>query len=67
MRPDGCGEQLAIAKHYRVRLRRKDGDIIYVSLNASAVGDQEGNITHSRSAWRDVAECKRTEETVSVK
>jgi PAS domain S-box-containing protein len=45
-------------------IRRKDGEIIYVSLNASAVRDKEGNITHSRSVWRDITERKRVEEAL---
>ncbi|MCX5825485.1 MAG: PAS domain S-box protein, partial [Deltaproteobacteria bacterium] len=45
-------------------IRRKDGEIIYVSLNASAVRDKEGKITHSRSVWRDITERKQVEEAL---
>jgi two-component system sensor histidine kinase UhpB len=45
-------------------IRRKDGEIIYVSLNASAVRDKEGKITHSRSVWRDITERKEAENAL---
>jgi PAS domain S-box-containing protein len=45
-------------------IRRKNGEIIYVSLNASAVRDKEGKITHSRSVWRDITARKKMEEAL---
>jgi PAS domain S-box-containing protein len=45
-------------------IRRKDGSIIHVSLNASAARDKQGNITHSRSVWRDITIRKRAEEAL---
>jgi PAS domain S-box-containing protein len=41
-------------------IRRKDGSIIHVSLNASAVRDEQG-ITHSSSVWRDITNRKQAE------
>jgi PAS domain S-box-containing protein len=35
-----------------------------VSLNASAVRDKDGKITHSRSIWRDITNSKRAEEAL---
>jgi PAS domain S-box-containing protein len=37
----------------------KDGSIIYVSLNTSAVRDKNGKIIYSRSIWRDITKRKR--------
>jgi PAS domain S-box-containing protein len=45
----------------QLQLRRQDGSKLEVSLNVQAVRDQEGNILHSRSSWRDVTERKRLE------
>ncbi|MBU0986645.1 MAG: PAS domain S-box protein [Proteobacteria bacterium] len=47
-----------------LQLQRKDGSTIEVSLNASAVRDDQGNIIHSRSIWRDITERKRIEEAL---
>ncbi len=44
-----------------LRLVRKDGSEIDVSLNVSAVRDEEGNIVESRSIWRDISDVKQAE------
>ncbi len=46
------------------RVKCKDGRIIHVSLNVSAVSDKDGNITHSRSIWRDITKRKEQEEMI---
>ncbi|GEM_PF-1232407 len=48
-------------KDAELQLKRKDGSIIEVSLNASAVRDDEGRILRSRSSLRDITERKRAE------
>jgi signal transduction histidine kinase len=45
-----------------LQLKRKDGRKIEVSLNASAVRDEQGKILYSRSILRDITERKRAEE-----
>jgi len=45
-------------------LKRKDGTKIYVILNASAVRDDNGNILHSRSSWRDISDRKHADEAL---
>jgi len=45
-----------------LQLIRKDGSKIDVSLNVSAVRDEQGKVLHSRSIWRDITERKRVEE-----
>jgi len=40
-------------------LKRKDGTKIDVSLNASSVRDDEGNVLYSRSVWRNITRHKR--------
>ncbi|MBT3747789.1 MAG: PAS domain S-box protein, partial [Bacteroidetes bacterium] len=47
-----------------LQLRRKDGSIIEVSLNVSAVRDEIGNIIYSRSAWREITDQKLAEEVL---
>ncbi len=49
-------------RHAELQLKRKDGTKIDVSLNVSAVRDDQGNILYSRSAWRDITERKQAEE-----
>ena len=44
-----------------LQLQRKDGSVIDVSLNVSAVRDEKGNILYSRSSWRDISETKALE------
>jgi diguanylate cyclase (GGDEF)-like protein/PAS domain S-box-containing protein len=46
------------------RVKCKDGRIIDVSLNVSAIRDKDGNITHSRSIWRDITKRKEQEEMI---
>ena len=40
-------------------LKRKDGTKIDVSLNASSVRDDEGNVLYGRSVWRNITRHKR--------
>ncbi len=47
-----------------LQLLRKDGGKIAVSLNVSAVRDEEGNIRYSRSALRDITDKKRAEKVL---
>ena len=42
-------------------LRRKDGSTIDVTLNVSAVRDEQGNVLYSRSILRDITSHKRIE------
>jgi PAS domain S-box-containing protein len=49
-------------RNAELKLMRKDGDIIEVSLNITAVRDEQGKIVHSRSIWRDITDFKRVRE-----
>lgn len=44
-----------------LQLKRRDGSKIEVSLSATAVCDEQGNILHSRSALHDITERKLNE------
>ena len=44
-----------------LQVKRKDGSKIEVSLNVSAVKDEDGNIIYSWSSWRDITKYKQTE------
>jgi two-component system cell cycle sensor histidine kinase/response regulator CckA len=44
-----------------LQLQRKDGVLIDVSLNVSAVRDEKGHIIHSRSSLRDISDKKKLE------
>ncbi|MFC1523412.1 PAS domain S-box protein [Thermodesulfobacteriota bacterium] len=45
-----------------LQLQRKDGTKLEVSLNVSAVRDENGEIVHSRTVWRDITGYKRIAE-----
>ena len=49
-----------------LQLKRKDGSKLEVSLNASAIRDEAGNILQSRSVWRDITERKRAKDALRV-
>jgi hypothetical protein len=58
-------EELEMLQHQIVELEiRKDGTILPVLLNATAINDSEGNYIMSRSTLFDYTECKRTEEAL---
>ncbi len=44
-----------------LQLRRKDGGIIDVSLDETAVRDELGRVLRSRSVWRDITQRKQAE------
>ncbi len=54
--------QTGQVKDVELQLKRKDGSKVDVSLNVSAVRDEQGNILASISAWRDITELKQAEE-----
>ncbi|MEE9448683.1 MAG: PAS domain-containing protein, partial [Ignavibacteriaceae bacterium] len=54
-------------RDFELQLERKDGNKIDVSLNASAVRDEDGNVLYSRSVWRDITEHKKVEEKLTIK
>jgi diguanylate cyclase (GGDEF)-like protein/PAS domain S-box-containing protein len=49
-----------------LQLRCKDGSLIYVSLNATAVRDENGTVIRSRSIWRDISARKKAEEELQL-
>ena len=51
-----------IVRNEELAMRCKDGTVIQVSLNSSAVRDEEGRILYRSSAWRDITEQKNAEE-----
>ncbi|MBF0275557.1 MAG: PAS domain S-box protein, partial [Nitrospinae bacterium] len=50
-----------LIKNCEMRVRNKDGSLMYVSLDASAVRDKKGNILRSRSSWKDITDKKHAE------
>ena len=45
-----------------MRLRRRDGAHLDVSLNMSAIRDEQGRIVRTRSIWRDITKRKQLED-----
>ena len=54
-------------RNAELQLQRKDGGVIDVMLNVSAVRDEQGNILHSRSSWRDVTALKQAQGALRAK
>jgi PAS domain S-box-containing protein len=50
-----------------LQLMRKDGSKLWVSVNVSAVRDEQGKVLHSRSIWRDITQRKQAEEELRQK
>jgi PAS domain S-box-containing protein len=47
-------------------VRRRDGTILDVSLQATAVRDPQGNVIASRSTWIDISASKRAERALKL-
>ncbi|MDA3895682.1 MAG: response regulator [Desulfobacteraceae bacterium] len=54
-------QQSGSVSNAELQLKRKDGSKIDVSLNVSSVHDDQGNLLHSRSSWRDISDQKKLE------
>ncbi|MDX2369600.1 MAG: EAL domain-containing protein [Colwellia sp.] len=48
-----------IVRNEYLQVKTKNGDIIDVSLNITAIRDEQGNILHSRAIWRDITLMKK--------
>jgi diguanylate cyclase (GGDEF)-like protein/PAS domain S-box-containing protein len=48
------------------QLRKKDGGHLDVSLNVTAVRDEQGDILRSRSVWRDISKIKQLEHNLQT-
>jgi two-component system cell cycle sensor histidine kinase/response regulator CckA len=68
--PDSVAEAKKTFSHFvetgevhdkELQVKRKDGTVIDVSLNSSAVYDEEGRILYSRFSWRDITDKKLLE------
>lgn len=51
-------------KDVQMRLKKKDGSKLNVSLNVTAIRDEHGKIIRSRSSWRDITEQVKTQEAL---
>jgi PAS domain S-box-containing protein len=49
-----------------LQIHRKDGTLLHVILNATAVRDEQGKILHSHASWRDVSERKAAEQLAAI-
>ncbi|GJM40375.1 MAG: hypothetical protein DHS20C20_06570 [Ardenticatenaceae bacterium] len=56
--------QSGVVENEELTLKRKDGGKIEVSLNVSAVRDENGHIIYSMSSWRDITELKQAEQAL---
>jgi PAS domain S-box-containing protein len=53
--------ETGISRDVELGLRRKDGSRLDVSLNATAIRDQHGQVTQARAILRDITDRKRAE------
>jgi len=53
-----------VAEKFETQLRKKNGETIWVSINAHIVKDGQGNITHYEGTIEDITERKRVEEAL---
>ncbi len=47
-----------------LKVKKKDGAVIEVSLNVSAVQNEKGDVLYSRSSWRDITKHKQAEKAL---
>jgi PAS domain S-box-containing protein len=52
-------------RDYELMLKTKNGELKYVSINASLISDAQGNPNHIDGAIRDISERKRIDEALS--
>lgn len=57
-------EQQDVVYQFESAIYRKDGNIIWISENARAVRDDEGNLLFYEGAVKDITELKRAEEAL---
>ena len=51
-----------VIRNAEIKIQRKDGTVIDVLLNVSAVRDEQGKIIQTRSTWIDITEKKAAEK-----
>lgn len=59
--------ETGVVKDKELQLMKKDGSPIDVSLNVTSVRDDDGNILHSNSSWRDISHQKKIREELHLK
>ncbi|MFP5212538.1 MAG: PAS domain S-box protein, partial [Acidobacteriota bacterium] len=56
-----------VVQHYETLRRRKDGEVIHVSLSLSPIKDREGAIIGASTIARDITDLKRAEKVLREK
>ncbi len=56
-----------IVSNEQLQIKKKNGDIIDVSLNMTASRDEQGNILNSRAIWRDITSLIDTQKELKDK
>ncbi len=59
-------EAYGIAKNIETQIRRTDGRLLWISINARAVKDERGNLLYYEGTIEDISERKRLEEEHAV-
>ncbi len=57
-------EEHGFLEHFETEARRRDGSRIWVSINAHAVCDQDGQVLHYEGSVEDITERREAEEEV---
>jgi PAS domain-containing protein len=53
-----------VSDHYEIRMRRKDGSVIWVEIGGAPVTDAHGNVVGSIGVHNDVTERRVAEEAL---
>ena len=56
--------QLGLSEQYDIRLRRKDGTLLWVLINSTPLVEESGEITSQVAMVADITERKRTEQAL---
>lgn len=51
--------------NFRLKLKKKDGSPLHVSLNVSAIRNEQGTVIGSRSIWRDITDQVNQEQKIT--
>jgi light-regulated signal transduction histidine kinase (bacteriophytochrome) len=57
-------DQQGMTRHYEVRLKRRDGKIIWARENARAVRDENDELLYYEGSLEDITELKQAEEAI---
>lgn len=58
--------KVGVSTNVRLTLEKKNGSTVQVTLNASAIRDENGNIVQNNAVWRDISDLITTENKLKT-